>query len=354
MKSLSYLLPYAVPLAIVAGTVERQTWPFRLIMWIFVAVTLLDTVFPGRQGFPEEHGADGEGNPVWRLAIRMWLPAQGAILACGLMTVAREAADGLAIVTITVSTGMTGGMLSVPVAHELMHRRGRSEHVFAEILMSLMSYPHFCIEHVHGHHARVATADDPATARAGESLYAFLPRAVAGGFLSAWRIETLRMRRESRYVLDPRNRAFRGTLAVVAIHVVVAWFFGGRGAIFFAGQSMVAILMLETINYVQHYGLSRRATGGGYERVSEKHSWDSAHPASNWFLLNLGRHSDHHCDAGKEYRRLLHHEGAPQLPTGLFGMFILALLPPLWREIMDPLADMARVSGGKAGTTPHR
>lgn len=340
MSNVFYLLPYSVPLAIIIGTMEGVIWPFRLIQWIFSAVVILDTIVPGAARDNPSLAARAPTGFFWRLAIRMWLPAQAAIVACGLAAATAPALRWVDFAAITVSAGMAGGMLNVPVAHELMHGRGRGERAIAEILMSLMSYPHFCIEHVRGHHARVGTTADPATARAGESLYAFLPRTVAGGFLSAWRSERERMRSLSRPILSLRNRAWRGTVEVVLIHAVIGYFWGAPGVLFFAGQSAVAILMLETINYVQHYGLTRRATpGGGHEPVGMMHSWNSAHPVSNWFLLNLGRHSDHHCDAGKEYRSLRNCEQAPRLPTGLFGMFVLALFPPLWHAIMDPLAQ---------------
>ena len=127
---------------------------------------------------------------------------------------------------------------------------------------------------------------------------------------------------------------------VTVLYVIVGIAFGARGVLFFGLQSIVAIMLLESINYVQHYGLSRRVTRAGrFEPVAEAHSWNSNHPVSNWFLLNLGRHSDHHCDPAKRYPSLDERPMAPQLPTGLCGMFVLALFPPLWRRVMDPLVQ---------------
>ena len=159
----------------------------------------------------------------------------------------------------------------------------------------------------------------------GESVYAFLPRAIFGGFASAWRIN--------------RRRVIRSLLASSVVYLGVGIVFGGVGIALFALQSAIAMSMLEVINYVQHYGLTReRQVDGRYERVSRNHAWNAAHPVSNWFLLNLGHHSDHHCDGGKDFHTLAPMSAAPQLPLGLFGMFVLALLPPLWHQIMDPLA----------------
>jgi alkane 1-monooxygenase len=204
----------------------------------------------------------------------------------------------------------------------MMHRRSRLERGLAVMLMTLFSYPHFCVEHVRGHHANVGTRRDPATARLGESLYAFLPRTVLGGFASACRI-------------DPA-RVFVYLLLVATAYATVAVRFGVRGVAFFGLQSAVAVLLIEILNYVEHYGLVR----GERERVSARHSWDSAHRVSNWMMFNVARHADHHRDASRGYAQLRNAAGGRRLPAGYFAMFVLALFPPLWRRVMDPLATM--------------
>jgi alkane 1-monooxygenase len=350
VKGLPYLLPYCVPLAVAVAWRSGDLWAFRLAPWIFLAVTVLDTFVRGRGPGDSEIAADATPQGIfWRLAIWMWLPAQTAVVLCGLLAVTGSAREWLEIVTIAVSVGMTGGMLNVPAAHELMHGRRRVERLLGEMLMLLMSYPHFCVEHLHGHHVRVATPHDPATARIGESLYAFVPRSIAGGLRSAWTLEAARMRKQQRAPLHPSNRVVRGAIGLAVLYAAIGFVFGAPGILFFALQSLIAISILESINYIQHYGLVRRkSVDGRYARVAPADSWNSSHPVSNWFLLNLGRHSDHHCDAGKDYRSLARLTAAPQLPTGLFGMFVLALFPPLWRQIMDPLVARLREESGQS------
>jgi alkane 1-monooxygenase len=338
VSGVSYLLPYCVPAAVVAGSLYGAVWPFRLAPAIFFAAAVVDTLLARRRSAPSPEPAPDA--PIRHLAVALWLPAQAAIVVCGAITIVRGPIGPLEALAVVVSVGMTGGMLNVPAAHELMHRPGRLPRAMAEVLMALLTYPHFCVEHLHGHHVRVATPDDPATARRGESVYAFWPRAVIGGAMSAWRLEAGRMRAHGLAVPGIHNRVVRGVVGTAALYAAVAIAFGTAGVLFFAAQSLVGIATLETVNYVQHYGLARRrGLDGRYERVTPMHAWNSNEAVSNWFVLNLGYHSDHHCDSRKRYWSLGCPEDAPRLPTGLFGMFVLALFPPLWRAIMDPLVD---------------
>jgi alkane 1-monooxygenase len=187
-----------------------------------------------------------------------------------------------------------------------------------------------------GHHRAVATPDDPATSRRGESLYRFYPRTVLGGLRSAWVLERERCAKKQTPWWNPRDRRSRYVLVLAASYVGVAWIFGPFGLALFVAQGVVAFSLLEVINYIEHYGLARRQLASGkYERVLPQHSWNSAHRVSNYYLFNLARHSDHHYLASREYDRLRHHGDAPQLPTGYVGMVILALFPPLWFHVMD-------------------
>lgn len=210
-----------------------------------------------------------------------------------------------------------------------------------------VSYPHFCVEHVRGHHRRVATLEDPATARLGEALPAFLARSIGGGLASAWRLEAQRAARERRVPWALRDARLRQPLLMTALWTGTALAFGATGLLAFALQGVVAVLLLETINYVEHYGLRRRELAPGrWERVGPEHSWNSARLVSNGYLFNLERHSDHHELASRPYEQLRHREKAPQLPAGYSLMLLLAWLPPLWFRIMD---SRARTRTARAG-----
>lgn len=377
LQVFSGLIPLGLAALLVAGYSTGANWPIQTVFWCFFAVTILDGLTG--DGPAKTAPRNPRGGSVGRYALWLWLPAQVAVLVCGLEAVSVPGLDPIDLFRMIFVAGMTGGIAGMPIAHELMHGTRRIERVIAELTLLSMTYSHFCIEHVLGHHVRVGTPADPATARLGESLYAFLPRTIGGGFLSAWRIESARIRRQAdgsaraemggvtpsgttivsnrgdpsgfpqaslragplprpsalTYVF--RHRVLRGIVLQGVVYALIGWSFGIMGVAFFLGQSAVAVTILESINYVQHYGLSRAATGQDrYEAVNPMHSWNSACPASNAFVLNLGLHSDHHCQAGKPFAALHLPQNCPRLPTGLFGLCLLAFFPPLWRRVMDP------------------
>jgi alkane 1-monooxygenase len=190
----------------------------------------------------------------------------------------------------------------------------------------------------------VATREDPATARFGESFYHFYPRALLGSFRSAWRLDAGRLRRSARHPLGWHNQMlwFIGVPLLIVAALWVA--FGPRAALFFLGQSAMAFTVLEAINYLQIYGLVReRHPDGRIESVTHRHSWNASEAVTNCCLINLQRHADHHDNPGRPYQALRHHDGSPQLPTGYAGMLLVALVPPLWFKIMNP--RVARLHG---------
>jgi alkane 1-monooxygenase len=341
-----FLLPYVVPLAMLAGAATGRLWLFRAVAWVWLAVAILDVIVPPeRPRRVAERAPTPAPSALRRLSIRAWLPVQVAVIASGLTVVASQTTTPADLFLITVSIGVAGGMLAVPVAHELMHGSSRFDRLAADVLMLSVSYPHFSIEHVHGHHRRVATPADPATARLGESFYAFYGRTLAGSVASAWDAERARVSRRGRSVWGPANRLVQLAVALAAIYAGIGLAAGWIGVAFFAVQSVIAFSTLETINYIEHYGLLRREIAPGrYEPVRPWHSWDSTHRVSNWMSFNLGRHADHHCHASKRYEELLGAHEAPQLPTGYYGMFLLPLVPPLWRRLMDPRVHAWRES----------
>jgi alkane 1-monooxygenase len=237
---------------------------------------------------------------------------------------------------LMLSVGFVTGAQGITIAHELGHSRSEGERVLARVLLTAVAYGHFHIEHNRGHHPRVATPDDPASARAGESFYVFYPRAVARGWRHAWRLERERLRRRGYGFWSWRNQMlwFTAVPPLVAIAFWLAW--GPRAALLFAVQAWFAFTLLEAVNYLQHYGLSRkRLPGGDYERVRHAHAWNAAEAVSGVFLIHLARHSDHHENPWRRYPALQHHDDGPRLPTGYPGMLLLALVPPLWFSVMD-------------------
>ena len=317
----------------------------------FVAVPLLDVVI----GVDPRNTATlpGRGKAVlFRFATWLALPVQAGILIWGASVVAKPSTPMIELVGAAIAVGTTGGVIGITAAHELVHRSNRLERGLGRMLLVLVCYYHWATEHVAGHHRRVATREDPATARLGESLPAFLVRSVAQTFSSSWQLEAARNAR--RGIQSPlRNRVVFGVLASVTAALAAYLVFGGRSLGFFFGQSLVAIGFLETINYIEHYGLERRQLRPGvYERVTPAHSWNASQWLTNVLLFNLQRHSDHHAYPIRPYYTLRHHPDAPQLPTGYAGMALLAMVPPLWRRVMDPRVRAHRARCDAAASSP--
>jgi alkane 1-monooxygenase len=286
-------------------------------------------------------------NHWFRLVTWLWVPVQLSLIAWLVGTVPTEHLGLLELAGATVSVGATTGAIGMTFAHELIHRRQGYERLFGNILLASVTYQHFAIEHVKGHHRHVGTPRDPATARLGESLYRFVPRSIVGGLISAWQIERLKLWERDTGTWSINNLMLRYAAVELAIYASIGIGLGPVALALFAGQSLVAIAVLEAINYVEHYGLLRKkSTSYEYERVKPEHSWDSPNRISNWLLINLPRHSDHHMSAAKRYQSLELLPHAPRLPGGYGAMFLLALVPPLWFRVMNP-----RVGAVRAGAS---
>jgi alkane 1-monooxygenase len=236
---------------------------------------------------------------------------------------------------LALTVAMVSG-IGINTAHELGHKRASSERWLSKVALAQSGYGHFFIEHNRGHHVRVATPEDPASARLGESFYAFLPRTVAGSLRSAWELERVRLARLHSSPWTPRNDILNAWAMTVALYAVLVIAFGTVVLPYLLIQSVVGFCLLEVVNYLEHYGLLRgKREDGRYERTRPEHSWNSNSVASNVLLYHLQRHSDHHANPIRRYQALRHVEEAPQLPTGYAGMIVLAAVPPLWRRVMD-------------------
>lgn len=347
-RALRESLPFAIAMYVpFAGLrlANDPSWQRALILptVIFIVMPLLDLVCGRvqRQLVPEAAAKTGRD---WRFDLWLWLWVPLELLAIGwfLTHVHRGELPTTTLLACALAFGLVTG-IGINVAHELMHRRGRFERALAEILMTCTTYTHFCVEHVLGHHKHVSTPEDPASSRLGQSLYAYLPQTLLGGLRSAWRLEGARVARVGIPRWSLRNRRLRYPLVLAVVYASIFLYAGVEGVIFFALQSAVAMVLLETINYIEHYGLSRRRLPSGrYERTTPAHSWNASERLTNWFLFHLQRHADHHHLASRPFYALRHIEESPQLPTGYAGMIVLSLVPPLWRRVMDPRVEAWR------------
>ncbi len=334
-RVIPYFLMFMLPAMVVLGVELGGVWTLTPLVLVFVMIPVLDVLV----GLDTENRPEQAARHRWLfdLPLLLWVPVQ---LVTTAWVVARLGTGEFSLgelVALTIALGVTNGAGGINIAHELMHRKARLHRAAAEILMTSVHYSHFCVEHVLGHHRHVATEQDSASSRFGESLVRYLPRTLVGSLRSAWRLERDRCARQNLAWYDLRDRRFRYPLVLIAIDLAIGLTLGPLALAVFVGQGVIAFVLLETINYIEHYGLARqRLASGNYERVRPQHSWNSAHRVSNWYLFNLQRHSDHHYLASREYDRLRHYEDVPQLPAGYAAMVILALVPPLWFRVMNP------------------
>ena len=240
---------------------------------------------------------------------------------------------------IAISIGAIGG-IGINTAHELGHKKESHERWLSKIALAQSFYGHFYIEHNRGHHVRVATPEDPASSRLGENFYQFWFRTVSGSLKSAWRLEKKRYARKGKHPFrignDVLNAWLMSTVLWGALMVVLGWQILPLLVI----QAIVGFSLLEVVNYMEHYGMLRQKVGVGerqrYERVDPSHSWNSNNIATNVLLYHLQRHSDHHANPTRRYQTLRDFEESPVLPTGYAGMIVLAIVPAVWRRVMDP------------------
>jgi alkane 1-monooxygenase len=236
---------------------------------------------------------------------------------------------------LALSVGTLGGV-GINTAHEMGHKKESLERWLAKITLAQSCYGHFYIEHNRGHHVRVATPEDPASSRFGETFWEFLPRSVFGSLRSAWRLEAQRLRRLNKSPWRLSNDVLNAWLMSVVLWGVLIAVFGPALIPFVIIQAVFGFSLLESVNYLEHYGLLRQKTANGrYERCTPKHSWNSDHIVTNLFLYHLQRHSDHHANPTRRYQTLRSFADAPSLPSGYASMIALTYFPPLWRKVMD-------------------
>lgn len=337
---LRYALAYVIPGATLVGLALGGWWTWLAFLQSYVLFPVLDGLVPGdpRNPSPAEEGALSSRR-AYRVLTASALPVQLVVLLAGGFVATAPGATAVEIVGATLAVGISSGAFGIVAAHELMHQR-RLERALARMLMASVSYAHFCVEHVQGHHVHVATPHDPASAPRGQGLYRFLLRTTGGSWRSAWRIETARLVRGGQGLLHPANRMIQDAALSGGFGVAAVLLWGWWGLVFFLAQSAVAIFQLEVINYIEHYGLRRRELAPGrFEPADSRHSWNTNRWLTNRALFNLGRHTDHHNHAGRRYQILRHDAAAPQMPAGYAAMFLLAFVPPLWRRVMDRRVD---------------
>jgi alkane 1-monooxygenase len=341
-KRYLWMLGIAVPLLpFVAGALVSLTglgvfWYFPLVFF-FGLIPLVDLVAGlDRNNPPDEVIEDLQNDRYYRWITYAFIPVQYAALIWGSWMLSTGGLGIIDKIGLAIGLGLVAG-IAINTAHELGHKKEQSERWFARIALAQPFYGHFFIEHNRGHHGRVATPEDPASSRFGENLWQFLPRTVGGSLRSAWHLEAGRLRRRERSVWTWRNDVLNAWAMSVVLWGGLLIAFGWGILPYLVLQAVVGIWLLETVNYLEHYGMKRQKTASGrYERPNPSHSWNSNNIGTNVLLYHLQRHSDHHANPLRRYQALRDFAESPVLPTGYAGMILLATVPALWRRVMDP------------------
>jgi alkane 1-monooxygenase len=321
---LRYLTPFAFLALLPLGGWLGGAWTFAAAIATPLCLATLDMAL-GKDSTTEQ--SPSARTP--RLLPTFYVVLQLAATSWAAIWIASSRTSLLEAIGLTLSAGLTTGVFGFVATHELIHSRNPRERALGLALLASVFYMHFRIAHVYGHHRRAATADDPASARLGEGLYAFLVRSIVGQLREAWDFEARRRGNRMTVYL-----AIEGALLVAL--AVLSW----RALTFVVAVALISVVLLESFNYVAHYGLSRRTDlYGRPERLGPQHSWNSARRMNNAALFNMGRHSDHHRRTTRSYDRLEPLFGAAELPSGYAAALLTALIPPLWRRLMDPRAE---------------
>jgi alkane 1-monooxygenase len=312
-------------------------WLLFAPLFVFGFVPLAELFTKASTANPDaEAEATRRDSPWFDRLLYAVVPLQLAVVGSLLVQVAWGGLTPVEVLGAIATASLGCGAYGINVAHELGHRSAPRERLLAKVLLLSSLYMHFFIEHNRGHHARVATPEDPASARHGEWVQAFWVRSIVGGWRSAWRLERERLERKGRPVLSWDNEMLRfQVIQLVTLGAILA-VFGPLATLAFMAAALGGALQLETVNYIEHYGLSRaRQETGRYERVRPEHSWNTNLPLGRALLFDLTRHADHHAHPARPYAVLRHFDEALQLPTGYPGMMVLAQLPPLYLRVMD-------------------
>lgn len=311
---------------------------FLPIIITYSVLPLLENMIPeSTKNLSEEEENSIANDSFFDFLIYLMVPIQFFLLFLYLQRISSGDYTTSEFIGLSLTMGLFCGVLGINVAHELGHRNTSHEVIMAKLLLMTSLYMHFFIEHNKGHHRNVATWEDPATARKNESVYSFWFRSIYYSFVSAWNISKKELQRKKESVWGLTNPMIQLILIQIAFIVGINWFFGHMATAGFVLAAVVGFLHLETVNYIEHYGLMRnKITDKRYENVEAWHSWNSNKMIGRTLLFELTRHSDHHYRVHKKYQTLSHLSHAPVLPFGYPGAMLLSLFPPIWFRLVNP------------------
>tara|TARA_B110000503_G_C7082555_1_gene385822 strand:- start:191 stop:1225 length:1035 start_codon:yes stop_codon:yes gene_type:complete len=337
MKALKYFSILIVPFFVYISFTSKGWFTYTPAIILFGLVPLLEFLIkPNKVNFSKEEEKIEKENKLYTYLLYATLFAQVPCLIFFLYAIQEPNLTNSEIFGRIFSMGIMCTIMGVNVGHELGHRNNRFDQFIGEILLLTSLNTHFLPYHNGGHHYNVATPNDAATARKNELLYTFWIRSHFSSYVEAWKLENKRMKQEKRSWFHHQNRMIIYTICNIVLLSLIYFFFGKIVLLYFIAAAVIGITFLETVNYIEHYGLLRKKNEHGrYEKVKRNHSWNSDHQVGQVLLFNVSRHSDHHYNGSKHYQILKSVPESPQMPTGYPGMMLLSFFPPFWFWVMN-------------------
>lgn len=337
MKDLRYLAAFSIPVAAFVGIYFKEFFTFLTPVYAFVIIPVLELVFPvDKHNMSKEDAENKLKNKLFDWLLYLNLPIVYGLIVFALLTVSNSTLGAYEFVGCIISIGIVLGVNGINVAHELGHRQSSNERFIGKALLLPALYMHFYIEHNFGHHLHAATKEDPATARYNQTVYAFWVTSVFRQYSNAWRIQMMLLKNQNLSFFSFKNDMFWYTILQLVYLGIIFYIFGVSGFLFAIFAGITGFILLETVNYIEHYGLLRlKLASGRYERVREIHSWNSNQVIGRIVLYELTRHSDHHYKTSKKYQILDCHDESPQMPYGYPTSMVMAMVPPLWFAVMN-------------------
>ena len=334
---MKYLWAYSIPIVAILGFHLGGFWNYSALVFTFVFIPILEIVLPVDVTNNSDNIKNQKNVNKWyNVLLLLNLPLVYGILIYVLYKINTELQSAYDIVGITLSLGIVLGANGINVAHELGHRNNLFERIVGKMLLIPSHYTHFFIEHNHGHHLHVGTPADPSTAKYNQTLYAFWWQSVIGTYRKAWELQIKLNKANNTKSWQFTSDMFWFSLIQPIYLIIIFIVFGFTAMLVAVFAGIIGLLLLETINYIEHYGLVRNTLPSGrYERVSEKHSWNSNHILGRIILYELTRHSDHHYKSQKKYQILEYHDISPQMPYGYPTSMVMAFFPRLWFDVMN-------------------
>jgi alkane 1-monooxygenase len=337
MKDLKYLAALTIPISAIISIYYKGYWSFFTPVYVFVIIPILELLLPqNTDNYSAKELKTNKVNLLFDWMLYLNLPIVFSVLAWALLEIHLSTLNTYEIIGLILSVGIVLGVNGINVAHELGHRQTSKVRFIGKLLLLLSLYMHFYMEHNFGHHYNAATKEDPATARYNQSIYSFWITSIFRQYISAWRIQNKLLKNKKQRFVSIKNDMLWYVIFQVSYLGLVLFLFGWIGLLFAISVAIIGFLLLETVNYIEHYGLLRLKTEPGrYERVKEIHSWNSNHVIGRIVLYELTRHSDHHYKSSKKYQLLECHDKSPEMPFGYPTSMVIAFLPPLWFNIMN-------------------